>query len=160
MSEGQTLGTGPSKIHMGLTLAYSPNFKFKLGKQPIVWGRMTPHQQVAEFTTVLRSIYFPLVDEITYSFELTQSGQMHCHALLELTESNDMREYYLQLIRKSVQQNAYIIKMCKGNGRHIVTSNYIHLVDRDKWLDYIKKDLKKTPYGLGIMSQISEGALE
>lgn len=153
-----------SKLHsfyVGITLNYSPTFIFSIRingrKRRISWGAMTPDQQRDIFIEHLKNIHAKHYERIWYTFELTKDGQLHCHAMgLILEDKPEHKEFNLTMIRKTVSQDSEVIRYCKGVYKKTITSNYIHYVDKDKWDEYIKKDLNKTPYSFNTMSYYSQ----
>lgn len=156
LDKTETLGTVLPN-YIGVTLNYSPKFMFKVNKKSISWGRMTPDQQVALLDDHISKIYRHHFEEMIYRFELTKDNNIHLHGCGLLNINPDHRDYHLTMIRKLVAQHPEVIRYTKGKSGFIVTSNYIHYVDKDKWLTYIDKDKNKLPYHIrNISSFIAE----
>lgn len=141
-------------LQIGLTLALPPTAptNIKIGRKTIAYGICTPDQQKEYLEYILNNVYRVMVDRITYAFEFTKKGLLHCHALLEINSKPDYYDYEINTLRQKVLQHALIIRQNKGNRHKIITSNYIHKVDRIKWLDYIKKEINKTPYKVNMIT--------
>lgn len=152
----EALGITPVKIinsYVGITLNYAPTYVFPVmintRKKRCSWGALTPYQQRDIFIEHLKTIYLKHFDEITYTFELTKEGQLHCHAMGLMYDINpDHAEFDLTVIRKAICQSSEVIRYTKGHYRKIVYSNYIHYVEKDQWHLYITKELNKTPFNI------------
>lgn len=139
------LGTATPK-YVGITLNYSPKYVFKVGKTSIPWGGLTPDQQRDIFVKHIDEVYKHHFISISYVFEMTKESNLHCHAIGKISINPDHADYHLTMIRKLVGQHPIVLKYTKGKLHYIITSNYIHYVERDKWTEYMAKDQKKLPY--------------
>lgn len=159
LETGIDLGTMPDEkqlYYVGITLNYSPKFKFTCiinkRKRIIGWGQLTPDQQKCIFVNHLKDIYAIHFVNLVYSFELTKDGNLHCHAIGCFVGDKDQSQYELTMIRKSVSQHPEVRRYTGSNYRYTITSNYIHYVEKDVWLNYITKELKNTPYKLNLIT--------
>jgi len=139
------LGTpAPDWTYIGVTLNFDPKIKITKDR---VWGQLDPNEQINLFKMYLKDAYLPYVDDIWYSFEFTKNGEVHCHAIAIVRDK--FLDWNLNTLRKKVFINRYNVRWNKGSKHRMITSNYIHLVDRDIWLQYIRKDNQKNPKVMG-----------
>lgn len=153
-----SLGIGTA-IFIGVTLNYPPSMRVKVQKNVTKWVDMSLHAQRSCFLQDLREIYLCKSTYIHASFELCKSGELHCHALLEIKDNPNYLNFVLSDIRKFVLSHSISQYRHKGDRHHIVHSNYIHEVNPQKWIAYMQKDQKLIPYKMiSLCGHLSEGA--
>lgn len=131
---------------IGFTLNYSPKWSFKVDKILRKWGELTPPQQKDIFDKHIEDIYRHHFHVVEYTFELTKQGNVHCHAMGTVDINPDHSDFYLWTLRKTIGQHPEIQRYTKGNQKAIQVANYIHYVDREKWVEYMSKDAKHIPF--------------
>lgn len=144
------LGTIAEKLVYGVTLNFSPMLQVKspIGKGKIAWGILTPYQQRKYYENYIKEIYVHLADRIYGTYELTSKGELHAHLMMIVNDNIETKEYWLQMIRKQVMQHSTVLRLFKGKRHTIITANYIHGVDYQEWIEYMLKDIRKTPFGI------------
>jgi len=138
---------------IGITLNYSPRWVFTIkdrrgASQKLPWGSLTPDQQKDIFEKHLNLIYKHHFIDIQYTFEFTEKGMLHCHAMGRLQMEGGYGEHTLRTIQATVGQHPIVMKLTGGRKKAFVTANYIHEVCPEKWGTYIRKSIDKTPYKL------------
>lgn len=148
------LGTLSPKISYGLTLNYCTKTMFTLPSvkpvsgKPLCfqWGHLSPDQQHVIFLKDLRTIFGAMVDNIYATFEFTEKGNLHCHAILFIDDKESLSTYWLEILKAKITQHPILLRRSKGKYSALVTANYIHKLKKEGWAIYIHKDSDEVPF--------------
>jgi len=131
---------------IGVTLNFPPSMVVHLErlKLKIAWHMLPPEIQIEWTKIYIQKVYTSLFDQMYFSFEISEGLKLHSH-ILGIIE-DDFYNYNLLHVRGRVNLNTFAKKHLKY--KNMITCNYIHFVEGDKWRDYIFKDDGKNPFYL------------
>lgn len=114
-------------------------------KDKIPYQYLPPDKQYEFMIKYIEEVVTPNVVAGRVSFELNKSGQLHSHIICVIGGSQTTKHYDITCLRKGLLYNSFVKRITKGRNAHRL--NYIHdLTDINSWIEYLDKDIGKTPY--------------